>query len=107
VWLIPEKLDAFPKKGIKTRPYILGATLQSEREEIAACGWTPCLCSFEEIEHFNHLGKDSPIEAHLALDTGMGRGGFLPDQLGEALQKLKASFGNQANRSRLTPSCCR
>ena len=81
------------KEGIKTRPYILGATLQSEREEIAACGWTPCLCSFEEIEHFNHLGKDSPIEAHLALDTGMGRGGFLPDQLGEALQKLKQASG--------------
>ncbi|MDG2399607.1 MAG: alanine racemase [Akkermansiaceae bacterium] len=81
------------KEGIKTRPYILGATLQSEREEIAACGWTPCLCSFEEMEHFNLLGKDSPIEAHLALDTGMGRGGFLPHQLGEALEKLSKASG--------------
>ena len=81
------------KEGIKTRPYILGATLPAEREEIAASGWTPCLCSFKEIEHFNQLGKDSPIEAHLALDTGMGRGGFLPDQLGEALQKLRQTSG--------------
>ena len=35
------------KEGIKTRPYILGATLPAEREEIAASGWTPCLCSFK------------------------------------------------------------
>jgi alanine racemase len=79
--------------GIRTRPYILGATLPSEREEIAARQWTPCLCSFQDIEHFNHLGKDSPVEAHLALDTGMGRGGFLPEQLGSALDKLKTSTG--------------
>ena len=79
--------------GIRTRPYILGATLPSEREEIAARQWTPCLCSFQDIEHFNRLGKDSPVEAHLALDTGMGRGGFLPDQLGPALDKLKTATG--------------
>lgn len=81
------------KGGIQTRPYILGATLPAEREEIAARRWTPCLCSFEEMEHFNQLGKDSPLEAHLALDTGMGRGGFAPRQLGEALEKLSRSPG--------------
>ncbi len=81
------------QNGITTRPYILGATLPAEREEIAACGWTPCLCSFEEMEHFNRLGQDSPIQAHLALDTGMGRGGFLPHQLGEALEKLGRASG--------------
>ena len=81
------------QNGITTRPYILGATLPTEREEIVACGWTPCLCSFEEMEHFNRLGKDTPIQAHLALDTGMGRGGFLPHQLGEALDKLSQSPG--------------
>ncbi len=79
--------------GIQTRPYILGATLPAEREEIAARGWTPCLCSFEEMEHFDRLGQNKPVEAHLALDTGMGRGGFLPDQLGSALEKLKSCSG--------------
>ncbi len=71
--------------NIQTTPYILGATLPSEREEITARGWTPCLCSLDEIDHFNALG---PVKAHLALDTGMGRGGFLPEQIPLALQKL-------------------
>jgi alanine racemase len=79
--------------NIQTRPYILGATLPSEREEIAARAWTPCLCSFEEMDHFDRLGRLTPVEAHLALDTGMGRGGFLPEQLGAALEKLKSCSG--------------
>jgi len=83
------------KAGVKTTPYILGATLPAEREEIATRGWTPCLCSLDEIEHFSALGKHlpSPIEAHLALDTGMGRGGFLPEQIPAALEKLSSSPG--------------
>lgn len=81
--------------NIQTRPYILGATLPAEREEIAARGWTPCLCSFDEMEHFNRLGQTTAINAHLALDTGMGRGGFLPEQLGPALDKLATSPGIQ------------
>ena len=79
--------------GIKTTPYILGATLPAERAEIAARGWTPCLCSLEEMEHFNALGLERPVRAHLALDTGMGRGGFLPDQLAGALKKLETCPG--------------
>ena len=79
--------------GIQTRPYILGATLPAEREEIAARQWTPCLCSFEELDHFNQLGRSSQVEAHLALDTGMGRGGFLPHQISAALEKIARSPG--------------
>ncbi|MDE0858915.1 MAG: alanine racemase [Akkermansiaceae bacterium] len=79
--------------GIKITPYILGATLPCEREEIAARGWTPCLCSLDEMKHFDALGSDQPISAHLALDTGMGRGGFLPHQIEGALETLKRCQG--------------
>ena len=79
--------------GIKITPYILGATLPCEREEIAARGWTPCLCSLDEMKHFDALGSDQPISAHLALDTGMGRGGFLPYQIEGALETLKRCQG--------------
>ena len=81
--------------GVQTRPYILGATLPAEREEIAARDWTPCLCSIEEMEHFDSLGRNQAVQAHLALDTGMGRGGFLPHQLADALEKLKSCPGIQ------------
>lgn len=79
--------------GIKTTPYILGATLPTEREEIVARGWTPCLCSLDEIIHFNQLSHQTPVKAHLAIDTGMGRGGFLPNQIPKALTTLKKAKG--------------
>ena len=50
--------------GISVPPYILGATLPTEREEIVARAWTPCLCSLDEIAHFEKLG---PVNAHLSL----------------------------------------
>ncbi|MDB4508189.1 alanine racemase [Akkermansiaceae bacterium] len=81
--------------GIKTTPYILGATLPAEREEIVARGWTPCLCSLDEIIHFDQLSHEAPVKAHLAIDTGMGRGGFLPDQIPQALEALKNAKGIQ------------
>lgn len=80
---------------IKTTPYILGATLATEREEIIARGWTPCLCSLDEITHFDQLSNGAPVKAHLAIDTGMGRGGFLPDQIPQAIEALNNAKGIQ------------
>ena len=80
--------------GVRTPVYILGATMPAERAEIAARGWTPCLCSFEELEGFASLGRKSrPVPVHLALDTGMGRGGFLPEQLGSLRDRLRGETG--------------
>lgn len=71
--------------GIKTRIYLLGPTCPFEREEIVAYGWTPCISSMEEANDFNQITrrshKDSKLKAHLTVDTGMGRGGFLPNDL--------------------------
>lgn len=71
--------------GITTRIYLLGPTCDFEREEITLRRWTPCISSLEEARGFNQLAKkhlaDSPLRVHLAIDTGMGRGGFLPRDL--------------------------
>lgn len=71
--------------GIKTRIYLLGPTCPFEREEIVAYGWTPCISSMEEANDFNQITrrshKDSKLKVHLTVDTGMGRGGFLPNDL--------------------------
>ena len=78
--------------GVETPVYLLGATWAGEREEIVARGWTPCLSSIEEAEHFNCLAAASGkrLKVHLAVDTGMGRGGFLPDQLPGSLATLES-----------------
>lgn len=76
--------------GVTTRLYLLGATWAGEREEIVARDWTPCLSSLEEAEHFNRLAlaAGKRLKVHLAVDTGMGRGGFLPDHLVESMPAM-------------------
>ena len=77
--------------GVETRIYLLGATWAEEREEIVARDWTPCISSLEEAEQFNRLAAfyQKRLRVHLAVDTGMGRGGFVADHLPESLRKLE------------------
>ena len=76
--------------GVNTRIYLLGATWSEEREEIVAQDWTPCLSSLEEARHFNELAADVGVrlKVHLAVDTGMGRGGFVAEDLPKTLAEL-------------------
>lgn len=76
--------------GVGHRIYLLGATWEAEREEVVARRWTPCLSSVEESEHFEKLAaaRGETLKVHLAVDTGMGRGGFLPEQLGGLMERL-------------------
>ncbi len=77
--------------GVQTRIYLLGATWSGEREEIVARDWTPCISSLDEAAHFNHLAviRGVCLKVHLAVDTGMGRGGFVADQLPAKLAVLE------------------
>jgi alanine racemase len=77
--------------GVENRIYLLGATWAGEREEIVAREWTPCLSTLEEAHHFNDLAAAAGkrLMAHIAVDTGMGRGGFLIGQLGDAMAVLE------------------
>ena len=77
--------------GVETRIYLLGATWSEEREEIVARGWTPCVSSLAEAEHFNRLAaaRGVRLRVHLAVDTGMGRGGFVAEHLPETMARLE------------------
>jgi alanine racemase len=77
--------------GVSTRIYLLGATWAAERAEIVGRGWTPCLSSIEEAREFDALARahGSVLEVHLAVDTGMGRGGFVAEGLPEVLKELE------------------
>lgn len=77
--------------GVTTPIYLLGPTWAGEREEIVARGWTPCLSTLEEAGHFNRLAQAAGkrLKVHLAVDTGMGRGGFLLEELAGLMPVLK------------------
>ncbi len=81
--------------GVATRLYLLGATWEAERAEIVGRGWTPCLSSLDEARHFSELATaaGTRLKCHLAVDTGMGRGGFVPDALPAALPQIEIMPG--------------
>lgn len=76
--------------GCRTRAFILGPTFPDEREEIIANDWYVSINSMEEARHYNSLaelyGKIQPV--HISVDTGMGRCGFLPDELPGLTEQL-------------------
>jgi len=69
--------------GVRTPIYLLGATWDEEREEIVARNITPCISTLAEAQSFDRIAKHhgKTLAVHLAVDTGMGRGGFLPSDL--------------------------
>lgn len=77
--------------GVMTRIYLLGASWNEEREEIVAQNWTPCLSSLKEAGEFNQIAarRERRLKVHLAVDTGMGRGGFVAEHLAEILSALE------------------
>jgi alanine racemase len=77
--------------GVATRIYLLGATWAAEREEIVARDLTPCVSSLVEAGEFNQLAAahGRRLKVHLAVDTGMGRGGFLAEGLPTVLAALE------------------
>jgi alanine racemase len=76
--------------GVSSRIYLLGATWEEERDEIVARGITPCISSIEEGMAFNTIAERRGVKlpVHIAVDTGMGRGGFLPQGIVENVGKL-------------------
>jgi alanine racemase len=76
--------------GVATRIYLLGATWSEEREEIVAREWTPCISSLPEAEEFDAIARRRGVKlkVHLAVDTGMGRGGFVAEHLPETMKEL-------------------
>lgn len=77
--------------GVTTPIYLLGASWAGEREEIVARDWTPCLSTLDEAAHFDRLAAAAGkrLKVHLAVDTGMGRGGFLLDHLADDMIVLE------------------
>lgn len=80
------------RTGVTKPLYLLGATWAGEREEIVARSWVPCLSTLEEAAHFDRLAvaAGKRLAVHVAVDTGMGRGGFVAADLPACLPALEA-----------------
>lgn len=78
------------KIGVQTPIYLLGPTFPEERQEVVEQSWVASISTLEEAEHFNSLneGRDK-LTVHITLDTGMGRGGFLPTALSSSVQEIR------------------
>lgn len=68
--------------NIKGAIYLLGPTFPEERLEIIENRWIPSLSNLIEARHFNNLNQGKKkLVVHITVDTGMGRGGFTPEQI--------------------------
>lgn len=78
------------KAGCSTPIFILGPCFPAEREIIVQHGWRTAISSIEEAEHFDSIGRlyGKKVYTHICVDTGMGRSGFLPTELGGLTDKL-------------------
>lgn len=76
--------------GIRGAILVLGG-LRAEALPLASQnGLTVALVGPESLESYARILPEHPVRLHLKLDTGMGRFGFLPSELGECLDGLRA-----------------
>ncbi|BCA80561.1 alanine racemase [Desulfuromonas sp. AOP6] len=81
--------------GIDLPVIILGGFFPGQEEALLRHGLIPILFDVETARRLNRValatGQSCPF--HLKLDTGMGRVGFRPEELGEVLRELSAWKG--------------
>jgi len=78
--------------GVTSPIYLLGASWDGEREEIVARNVIPCISTVAEARAFDEIAarRGVVLAVHLAVDTGMGRGGFLPEVLPLEMAELES-----------------
>lgn len=77
--------------GIECPLLVLGGLRPEALPTASAQGLTIALVGPEHLEDYARLLPEHPVQLHLKLDTGMGRFGLLPSELGvhlPALQRL-------------------
>ncbi len=75
---------------------ILSTALPDERPEIVRQNFLPWVSSLEEARDYARLSvslRNSPFPVTIAVDTGMGREGVLPDDLPDLLRTSKKTPG--------------
>lgn len=83
------------RAGIGGEILLLGFCDPAETHLHRAYGLTPTLHDLEQAKGLAEAsrGLPAPLPVHLKIDTGMGRLGIAPEELGTAIDLLKASPG--------------
>ena len=77
--------------GIKEEIIMLGLTPNMYADTIVDYNITPVLCSLDNAKAFSEeaLRKNKIVKGIIAVDTGMGRIGYLPEDIALAINELK------------------
>ncbi len=78
------------KSGIDAPILILGPTFPHEAETIAAYNLIPTVTSLFMLEPLDRAGEkySKKVDVHLKVDTGMGRIGFFPEEIGDVIDRM-------------------
>jgi len=78
--------------GIQARLVLLSAALPEASEAVVEHGLEPVVCTHETLEALSRAAARAGREVaiHLKVDTGMGRVGIWPDDVGAFLERARA-----------------
>jgi len=76
--------------GIHTPVLVMSTSFANGEQIMIEHDLTPLIGTFEQLEHFEQLGKNhqKQVTAHIDLDTGVHRQGFLPATWPELIHRI-------------------
>src|SRR6478609_6594282 len=71
---------ALREAGVTAPILVMGPSQVGGEDDMVAAGLTPIISSHEELAALAHVSRKTPVDAHLKIDTGMGRLGVPVDR---------------------------
>jgi len=80
---------ALREAGVTAPILVMGPSQVGGEDEMVAAGLTPIISSHEELAALAHVARKTPVDAHLKIDTGMGRLGVPMDKAPELAREAQ------------------
>jgi alanine racemase len=77
--------------GVTAPILVMGPSQVGGEEEMVAAGLTPIISSHEELAALAHVARKTPVDAHMKIDTGMGRLGVPMESAPELAREAQAA----------------